>query len=351
MTGSDDFPPISDYALIGDCRSAALVSRAGSIEWLCLPDFDSPSLFGSIVDREKGGHFSVTVQRPVSISRRYLDGTNVLETTYTTEDGRLRVTDFMPVVDGESSDLQPEREVLRILEAVDGEPEVEISFAPRPNYGRDAVRLARRGKLGWSASAPGVTCLLRSDIELQATDAGTVVGRARIPKGERRYLSLSSTSRDTAVIPCIGEESDDKLAYSTRWWRAWSSQCSYDGPYADAVLRSALALKALQFSLSGAVIAALTTSLPEAIGAGRNWDYRYCWLRDASFTLLAFTDTGFSSEGGAFFNWLMHTTRMTHPTLQPLYSIYGRLRLEEKRARPPRRLSRLEAGAHRQRRA
>ncbi len=276
----NDFPAISDYAVIGDCRTAALVSKAGAIEWLCLPDFDSPALFCRNLDREKGGHLSVTPRRLSSISRRYVDATNVLETTYTTEDGVLRVTDFLPIVDGESWNLDPEREILRILEAVEGSPEADIAFVPRPNFGRDKVEIRQRGKLGWTVPEPAATCVLRADMELELQGGDRLTGTVRIPEGARRYLSLSFTSRDTAVIPCIGEESDAKLERSIGWWQDWSSQCNYDGPFADAVLRSALALKALQFSLSGAVVAAPTTSLPEAIGAGRNWDIDRSWIRD-----------------------------------------------------------------------
>ena len=144
MTDQKTYPPISDYALIGDCRTAALISKSGSVEWLCLPDFDSPSLFCSILDREKGGHLRVAPKQPVSTSRRYVEGTNVLETTHLTETGTLRVTDFLPVIDGETSVLQPERELLRIIEAVEGSVDVEIEFVPRPNYGRAPARIEKR---------------------------------------------------------------------------------------------------------------------------------------------------------------------------------------------------------------
>jgi GH15 family glucan-1,4-alpha-glucosidase len=236
----------------------------------------------------------------------------------------------MPVVQEDDADLQPERELLRIVEALDGEPEIEVVFAPRPDYGRTKVALEHRGSLGWAISGPGTLVLLRSDIEMKPADGDVLRGTVRIPKGERRYLSLSFASRDTAVIPPLGEECDRKLDRAVAWWRGWSSACTYDGPYREIVLRSVLALKLLQFCLSGAVIAAPTSSLPEAIGAERNWDYRYCWLRDAAFTLEAFTDTGFYSEGTAFFDWMMHATWLTQPKLQALYDVYGRTDLAER---------------------
>lgn len=325
------FPPIEDYALIGDCRTAALVARDGSIEWLCFPDFHCDSVFASMLDRRRGGHLKIAPPEVESCKRHYLDETNILVSNFTGSGGSMKVIDFLPVNENDSATLDPERELLRIIEATDGEPEVRIDFAPAPDYGRRKIRLEKRGKIGWAIDSPGELYLLRSDIDLKHDGEGRLVGNARLKPGERRYVSFSFVSRDPAIIPLLGEQTDEKLARTRNWWCGWSAQCSYEGPYRDYVLRSALALKSLQFCLSGAVIAAATSSLPEAIGAERNWDYRYCWLRDAAFTLRAFIDSGFESEGAAFFDWFMHSTRLTQPKLQTMYDLYGRTDLGERK--------------------
>lgn len=327
---SESCKPIEDYALIGDCRTGALIARDGSIEWLCFPDFHSPSVFCSILDRKKGGCLRTTLAPTLSSKRRYVDDTNILETELAGPEGRIRIIDFMPVTNRDAATLQPERELLRIIEAVEGSPTVEVEYCPAPAYGKDRIRIRGRGRIGWTVGNAASLYLLRSDIALQPNGPDRLAGEIRLDPGQRCYLSLSYVKRDPAIVPPLGAEIDDKLEESKRWWRQWSSQCTYAGPYRDAVLRSTLALKALQFSLSGAVIAAATTSLPETIGGERNWDYRYCWLRDAAFTLRAFIDTGFYSEASAFFDWLMHTTHLTQPKLQALYDIYGRTNVRER---------------------
>ena len=326
---ADNARPIADYALIGDCRTAALVALDASIEWLCFPDFHSPSVFCSILDRERGGSLRTMLMPTRATRRRYIEGTNVLETDIDGPYGRIQITDFLPVTNRDAATLQPERELVRVIEALEGNPCVRIEYHPAPSYGGKRIRMQNRGRIGWAVGNSASLYLLRSDIPLTVEGTGRLAGRAQFKTGERRYLSLSYVKRDPAIIPPLGMEIDDKLEETTRWWRHWSGQCTYNGPYREAVLRSALALKALQFSLSGAVIAAPTTSLPEAIGAERNWDYRYCWLRDAAFTLRAFIDTGFYSEAAAFFDWLMHSTHLTQPKLQALYDIYGRTSLGE----------------------
>jgi GH15 family glucan-1,4-alpha-glucosidase len=329
MPNQSTFPPIRDYALIGDCRTAALVARSGAMEWLCLPDFDSPPLLGCMLDRKRGGHLWTGPEDARPHGRRYIDGTNVLETVLEGRSGRVRLIDFMPVDPRDDGPIQPQREVLRIVEALDGETEVEIDLRPAPQFGYRRSCLEDRGQIGWGLRDRGSLYLMRTDMGLKP-DGDRLVGRTRLTPGERRYLSLSFVKRDPAVVPMLGAEADGKLERSLSWWREWSGQCTYDGPYRNAVLRSLLALKALQFCLSGAVVAAATTSLPEAIGAGRNWDYRFCWLRDAAFTLRAFIETGFYSEAASFFDWLMHSTRLTQPRLQSLYDVYGNTRLKER---------------------
>ena len=320
----DEFPPISSYGFIGDCRTGALIGADGGVDWLCLPNLDDFPVFARLLDRARGGHMTLRPVGEAGCSRAYRDGTNVLETVWDHPGGRLRVTDCIAVFERGDDGLEPERELVRLVEALEGSTEVELVYAPRPDFGRRPPRLAWRHGC-WTAGPGNPLYLLRTDIPLQPTaDGATLSGRVRLSAGDRRSVSLSSASRAPAVLPGLTEDAAQKCDRTHRWWRGWSGRCTYDGPYREAVLRSVLALKLLQFSLSGAVIAAPTTSLPEAVGAGRNWDYRYCWLRDAAFTLRAFSDLGFHDEGADFFGWLMHATRMTQPRLQVLYDVFGR---------------------------
>lgn len=320
------FPPIGDYALIGDSRSSALVSRAGAIEWLCWPDYASPSVFAAILDRERGGAFSIGPASQARTSRRYLDDTAILETLFTTADGRFRLVDFMPIPTDRT--LQPQREILRLVEALDGTPEVDVHYRPRPDYGRKAPRIASRGRLGWLVEHRGQTFRLTSDIPLER-NGGDLSGRIRLMTGERRWLTLTHVCADVGIVPPHGAEADRKLTATAEWWRHWTGHCTYRGPDAAMVRRSVITLKLLAHILSGAVIAAPTTSLPEVEGGSSNWDYRYCWLRDASLTLRAFADLGFIDEGAAFLRWLLLASARTHPELQVLYDVYGRTRLHE----------------------
>jgi GH15 family glucan-1,4-alpha-glucosidase len=322
-------PPIKDYGIIGDCRTAALVSHAGSIDWLCLPDFSSPSIFGAILDRAAGGLFLIRPRDGFAARRRYLDKTApVLETTFEAPQGAVRLIDVIPVIDGVAT-LQPMREILRVIEGLSGELELEIRIDPRPDYGRTKPRIKHHGELGWRYSWSNELLIVRSDTDLgRAGDA--LHTTVRIRAGDRVRVSLSYVKADIGVLSALGRDADERLARTLRWWGAWADRCSYRGSYDGAVLRSALTLKLLTFSLSGAIIAAPTASLPEAIGGDRNWDYRYCWLRDAGLTMQAFIGLGFHEEARAFLSWLLHATRLTWPELQVLYDVYGRTRLREK---------------------
>ena len=324
-------PEIGDYAIIGDCRTAALVSRDCSIDWLCLPHFSGRSVFAAILDPERGGRFCIRPKTPFQATRRYLGSTPVLETTFETESGTARLTDLMPVAE-DASAIQPTREILRVIEGVAGEVELEVRFEPRPDYARMPPRFGSRGTLGWACTWSDELFLLRGDIPLElASDATAVVGCIKTSAaGKKRYLSLCYAKADIGVIAPLGEAADERMRATVRWWTDWSSRCVYEGPYRDAVLRSAVTLKLMTFALSGAVVAAPTTSLPEAIGGERNWDYRYCWIRDAALTMRAFTGLGYQDEAGSFLQWLLHATRLTWPELQVMYDVYGRTNLRER---------------------
>jgi GH15 family glucan-1,4-alpha-glucosidase len=316
---------IADYALIGDCRTAALVSRAGSIEWLCLPFFSSPAIFGNLLDPH-GGRFSVRLERPRSSSRRYVGETNVLETTLQARNGVARLTDCMPLPD--HAELGPLREILRRVECVSAEIRLLIDVSPRPDYGRRKAKLERRGPTTWAWSWGDEWLCLASDCELKPV-GDALVGEVTLRAGQQLWLSLTYAKGEIGVHAPLGEAARERLESTLRWWRIWSGRARYRGPHRKEVVRSALVLKLLTHCLSGAVVAAPSTSLPEALGADRNWDYRYCWLRDAALTMRALTCLGYFAEARSFLDWLLHATRLTWPRLQVLYDVYGRPETDE----------------------
>ena len=324
MTGA--YPPISDYAIIGCTRSAALISREGSIDWLCWPRFDSPSLFARILDHERGGWFFIRPAVPFTAKRRYIDGTNVLETTFTTDRGRLRLVDLMPVMTEEEKRhrLTPFRQLLRRIEAIDGDIPVEVEYAPRPDYARTVPKLQVRGDsvvCSWTARV----LHLRSNAEFHIGERGLAKAAFILAAEDSRSFALGYDDHTPAVMPPL-----DSIDETVRFWQDWSLQFSYDGAYGPMVLRSVLLLKLLSYAPSGGIVAAPTTSLPEELGGIRNWDYRYCWLRDASFTVSALYDCGFEREGAAFLDWLVYSTRLTHPSLMVLYDVFGEAKISER---------------------
>ncbi|HXI21772.1 MAG TPA: glycoside hydrolase family 15 protein, partial [Gemmatimonadales bacterium] len=260
--------------------------------------------------------------------------TNVLETTFRTRTGTVRVVDCMPVtLEAEKRKrLWPDRDLLRIIEGVEGEVELEITCAPRPDYGRVTPILRDRGALGFYYDHEARALILRSDIPLRLSEEHSLVtGRARIRPGQRAAVHLVQSEQEIAILPALGAEAERQLERSLAWWGEWAARCRYQGPWREQVIRSALTLKLMCFAPSGAVVAAPTTSLPEALGQSRNWDYRYCWLRDASLTLQALFDLGYPQEAAAFVSWLLHTTGITRPELQILYDIYGESHLRERK--------------------
>ena len=316
------YKPIADYAVIGDTRSCALISRDGSIDWLCWPRFDSRSLFAAILDADKGGRFAIQPSIPFRATRRYIDDTNVLETTFTTDSGLATLTDLMPVLREEEKKriLPPFRQLLRRVEVVEGEVPFAVCFDPRPNYGRDRPELVVKNNAIFCVDRATVLHL-HSDI---AFDRGFTLRR-----GQRADFALAFDDHTPAVYPAVGDEATAEIDRTLRFWREWSSQLEYEGDYRDAVMRSVLLLKLMTYAPSGAMVAAPTTSLPEWIGGVRNWDYRYCWLRDAAFTASALYDCGFHREGNAFVCWLIYATRLTQPKLQMLYDVAGESRIPE----------------------
>jgi GH15 family glucan-1,4-alpha-glucosidase len=322
MAAPQQAEAIADYAAIGDTRSIALISRRGSIDWLCWPRFDAPSIFGRLLDAGNGGHFSIAPAAQFTATRRYVDDTNVLETTFACDVGEAKLIDLMPVMTEEEKQhrITPFRQLLRRVKGVRGAVPLRVEFLPRPNYARTVPRLELRGDCvhcGWGARVLN----LRSDARFDERGIAEFTLRA----GETKTFALGYDDHAPAVFPRLDEDIEASIGF----WRKWSSQLAYKGPYREAVMRSALVLKLLTYAPSGGVVAAATTSLPEQIGGIRNWDYRYCWLRDASFTVSALYDCGFEREGAAFLDWLLYSTRLTQPRLQILYDVFGESHLPE----------------------
>jgi len=299
----DGYLPIEEYGLIGDCRSSALVGSDGSIDWLCLPRFDDASLFGRLVDVSRGGFWRIAPRGPHQVQQRYQDRTNILQTVAASSAGHLLVTDFMPVaaktLEREAVPHEDPR-LVRLVECLGGEVTVRSEIFPAPDYGRvePSVFTAHGGRL--HADAGDLHFCVRATVPLDGHDT-----TIRMSAGDAVAFALSASDRGRCPTGEWDLEDARRLLRETReyWWR-WIARCVYNGPYQEPVWRSALLLKLMTYAPTGAIVAAPTTSLPEWIGGDRNWDYRFTWLRDASFTLFAFFQLGLTEEAQAFFDWL-----------------------------------------------
>jgi GH15 family glucan-1,4-alpha-glucosidase len=318
-------PKIQDYAAIGDGRSVALISREGSIDWLCWPRFDSPSLFGRILDRKIGGSFRVAPIGPAGIERHYIERTNVLQTRFQTNTGAIVLTDFMPAASEEQKErmLWPEQEILRRVECEQGEVEIQADFDPRPDFSRAKAHIQDAGMLGHRLQTRLGLITLRSQASFAPNGASGLTARVRLKANESLDFSLTLAAQGPAVLQPLSESALEKQVLTTDWWQRWADRATYQGPYRDEVVRSALALKLMIYAPSGAIIAAPTTSLPARVGGDLNWDYRFCWLRDAAFTARALFGLGYQEEAEAFISWTLHATRLTRPELRVIYDVYG----------------------------
>jgi GH15 family glucan-1,4-alpha-glucosidase len=310
---------IEDYALIGDLQTCALVARDGSIDWMCVPRFDSPACFAALLGTPGHGRWRLAPAGEVRhVERQYRDDTLILETTFTTGTGRVRIVDFMPMRT-DAIDL------VRIVEGIDGSVDMRMDFALRFDYG-SIVPWVRATEDGIRAVAGPDTVYLRSDVALRG-EAFTTVADFRVAAGERVAFDLTWTeSHDPhpqREDPCV------LLAELETFWREWSSRCTYEGPWREAVMRSLITLKALTYAPTGGIVAAATTSLPELIGGVRNWDYRLCWLRDATFAIYALLGGGYTEEAVAWREWLIRAAAGLPEELQIMYSIRGERRLTE----------------------
>lgn len=316
--------PISDYGIIGNTRTAALISKEGSLDWCCFPRFDSPSFFGRLLDKE-GGHFQICPIEKYVSEQRYLEDTNVLETTFSTSTGTVRLLDCFTVEDEEAKkeELFPPHEILRIVECLTGTVEMKYDYKPAPGYGKNRFKIRDAGKFG-------LRCEFGPELVTLNQDLTTTGPNFHLKAGERRFFSLSYNLTAPAVFPPLGPAALFRFHRTIEYWESWVKQCHYHGVYENEVRRSILSLKLLVFAPSGAILAAPTTSLPEEIHGERNWDYRYCWLRDAAFTIHSFLQLGFLEEARAYTDWILHATALTRPRLEVLYTVYGESKVPEK---------------------
>ncbi|HEX6332256.1 MAG TPA: glycoside hydrolase family 15 protein [Actinomycetota bacterium] len=311
--------PIEDYALVGDTHTAALISRAGSVDWLCVPRFDSGACFAALLGTEEHGHWLLAPAGEIRrTTRRYRGDTLVLETEHETADGTVRVVDCMPP-------RRHEADLFRIVEGIDGAVPMRMEFRIRFDYGR-VVPWVRRTATGISAIAGPDAVELVADVPLEGRDFATY-SEFTVREGQSAAFSLTWHPSTEAPPPPL----DPRWAvkHTEQIWRDWSARCNYEGEWREAVMRSLLTLKALTYAPTGGILAATTTSLPEALGGVRNWDYRYCWIRDATFTLYSLLLAGYESEARAWRDWLVRAVAGRPSELQIMYGVAGERRLTE----------------------
>jgi GH15 family glucan-1,4-alpha-glucosidase len=283
-------------------------------------------VLGALVDAERGGTFRLEPEAPYEASRRYLPGTNVLETTFATPGGQVRVTDALTLPGGA---LGPYREVVRRVESVGGTVPLRWSLEPRFGYGAAKTRVERRAGVPVAVSGRDALALCTWEAGEPSLGEQAISGRFTAEDGRGSLLVLSAAHQEPLVLPARAD-AEARLEQTARAWREWARGREYSGAWPEAVIRSALALKLLVFAPSGAIAAAATTSLPEELGGERNWDYRFSWPRDAAFTLQALLALGCAPEARAFFSWILHASQLTRPRLQVLYRLDGRVEAEEK---------------------
>ncbi len=310
---------IEDYALIGDCETAALVSRQGSIDWLCWPDFSSGACFAALLGDRKNGFWAIRPEDDIqAVRRRYRSGTLIVETSFVTEEGEVCLIDFMPPR-GEHSD------VIRIVQGIRGKMKMRMELALRFDYGRTVPWVTMHRRELRAVAGPHMV-VLRSDCnggapaELRGEDLSTI-SEFTVKKDERKCFTLTyapSMEKVPEPVP-----TDDALDDTQKYWREWAARGTYRGPYMEAVQRSLLTLKAMTYRPSGGIVAAVTAGLPEEIGGERNWDYRYCWLRDTSLTLLVLMRGGYTEEAIDWRLWLLRAIAGAPGQLQTLYGIRG----------------------------
>jgi GH15 family glucan-1,4-alpha-glucosidase len=320
-TRHDGYAPIQDYAVIGNQRSAALVALDGSIDWLCMPRFDSPSVFGALLDPRRGGRWLLQPAMPFQVERRYVDDTNVLETTFETADGSLRVTDLISRAPARPIAWN---EVVRRIECTAGSVPLRWRVEPRFDFAALPPEVERR-EGGWLMSSDRLVLALQTwnAGEPEVRDGG-IEGAVELHAGDTALLTLASF-HDRPVVFSSRREVERRIDGTRDGWARWSEGAAYDGPWRAAVVRSGLALELLVHEPDGSMIAAVTSSLPERIGGDKNWDYRYAWVRDTTFAMDSLLRIGYRDSVHAMLTWLLHTARRTHPRVHTFYGLDGRV--------------------------
>jgi GH15 family glucan-1,4-alpha-glucosidase len=327
------YPPIADYGLIGDCHSGALVSRSGSIDWCCLPRFDSDSCFGRLLDWNKGGYYCISPVGPYKVKREYRGASLILETTFTTRTGEARVVDFFSMRAG--GKLRPRRELVRVIQGVRGHVSFDIAVVPRFDFGEVKPWIYACGDNAWYAVGSNKGLRLFGDVPLQTAGDHDLRARVEVRAGVIYHMGLvffrpdeihTPPSRPSGeAIPELKSHYDE----TRKWWESWSSKIRYRDGRGASILRSAIVLKALSYAPTGAIVAAVTTSLPETVGGERNWDYRFCWVRDSIFTVHALSTLGLEAEADGVRRFIQRSAAGNAEELQVLYAVDGKRRLPE----------------------
>ena len=320
-----DYKPISDYGVIGDMHTAALVGLDGSIDWYCAPRFDSPSVFAALLDVRKGGKFQLSPTESFTAKQSYEGETNVLSTIFESKQGRIKLTDFMPCF-MEKGDLKGLREIHRIADCVEGELGLRIIFQPRLDYARGNTTLLEAAE-GIIAKNRGHQINLASSVKLRVADSDILTHEFRLSKGQRAVFVLKWGKKP--AIPLTRYETSKKLSKTLSYWKRWVGHVKYQGPFRANVVRSCLVLKLLQYAPTGAMVAAVTTSLPESVGTLRNWDYRYSWIRDNALSVIALSEAGASREALDYARWLTNLRRHSKEKLQIMMGIGGEREIPE----------------------
>jgi len=320
-----DYKPISDYGVIGDMHTAALVGLDGSIDWYCAPRFDSPSVFAALLDARKGGRFQLSPIDGFTTKQSYEGDTNVLSTIFESKQGMIKLMDFMPCF-MEKGELKGIQEIHRIVDCVEGELALRITFQPRLDYARGKTTLLETGE-GCTAKNQGHQVNLASSVKLHVADKDTLTSEFRLSKDQRAVFVLKWGR--SPLIPASRYETGRKLSRTLSYWKRWVGHVKYQGPFRANVVRSCLVLKLLQYAPTGAMVAAVTTSLPESVGTLRNWDYRYSWIRDNALSVLALSEAGASREALDYARWLINLRRHSKEKLQIMMGIGGEREIPE----------------------
>ncbi len=315
----DGYAPIRDYGVLGDGRTVALVAADGRVDWWPVPTIDAPAICAAIVDAKSGGFFALYPAVPCQVKRRYVPGTNVIETVYSAERGRVRVTDSL---NSGAAGRLPWTELARRVECLEGHLEMAWELVPGDRFGQGAPRARMEGDIPVVTIGDQMLAVVVDGASVTAGARGRVNGRVLCEPGRRALVSVVVTDHEPLFLPAPSAI-DARIDRTIRSWRQWSRLLAYEGPWKKAVTRSALTLKTLFYEPGGAIAAAATTSLPERLSGPKNWDYRFTWVRDSSFTLDRFINLGMHEEVHASVSWMLSALRRSHPHLQVFYTLAG----------------------------